>query len=75
MASAHLDTFARDNLPPPELQPEFLFTLPELQFPAQLNCATELLDARVAAGSASPAETHWRSVLPRSAAPCAASTR
>lgn len=50
MASAHVDTFARDNLPPPALQPEFVFTLPELQFPAQLNCATELLDARVAAG-------------------------
>jgi len=48
--TAHVDTFARDHLPPPELQPEFLFTLPELQFPAQLNCATELLDARVAAG-------------------------
>ena len=48
--TAHVDTFARDHLPPPELQPAFLFTLPELQFPAQLNCATELLDARVAAG-------------------------
>jgi 2-aminobenzoate-CoA ligase len=48
--SAHIDTFARDHLPPPELQPEFIFELPELQFPAQLNCATELLDRRVAAG-------------------------
>ncbi len=48
--TAHLDTFARDHLPPPEAQPEFLFGLPELQFPAQLNCASELLDARVAAG-------------------------
>jgi 2-aminobenzoate-CoA ligase len=50
MPSAHVDTFARDNLPPVELQPEFLFTLPTLQFPAQLNCATELLDRHVAAG-------------------------
>ena len=48
--TAHLDTFARDHLPPPDQQPEFLFELPELQFPAQLNCASELLDARVAAG-------------------------
>ena len=48
MMSAHVDTFARDNLPPAELQPEYLFDLPELQFPANLNCATELLDRRVA---------------------------
>jgi 2-aminobenzoate-CoA ligase len=48
--SAHKDTFARDHLPPPEQQPEFIFELPELQFPAQLNCASELLDRRVAQG-------------------------
>lgn len=50
MPSAHIDTFARDNLPPLEQQPEYLFELPELQFPAQLNCATELLDRHVAQG-------------------------
>ena len=50
MPSAHIDTFARDHLPPPEQQPEFLFELPELQFPAQLNCATELLDRHVLEG-------------------------
>lgn len=50
MPSAHIDTFARDHLPPPALQPEFLFELPELQLPAQLNCAAELLDAPVAQG-------------------------
>jgi 2-aminobenzoate-CoA ligase len=48
--TAHVDTFARDHLPPAAQQPEFLFELPELQFPAQLNCATELLDRRVANG-------------------------
>ena len=48
--SAHIDTFARDHLPPPEQMPELLFSLPELQFPATLNCATALLDQRVAAG-------------------------
>ena len=48
--TAHVDTFAADHLPAAEDQPEFLFTLPELQFPEQLNCAVELLDARVAAG-------------------------
>jgi 2-aminobenzoate-CoA ligase len=48
--SAHVDTFARDHLPPPGQQPEFLFELPELQFPRQLNCASELLDRWVVAG-------------------------
>ncbi|MDT8992409.1 AMP-binding protein [Curvibacter sp. APW13] len=50
MASAHLDTFARDNLPPRDQWPEFVFDLPELQFPAQLNCAAELLDRHVHEG-------------------------
>jgi 2-aminobenzoate-CoA ligase len=50
MSSAHIDTFARDHLPPPAEQPEFLFEGPDLQFPEQLNCATELLDRRVAQG-------------------------
>lgn len=50
MTSAHIDTFARDRLPPPSQQPEYCFDLPALQFPARLNCATELLDLRVAAG-------------------------
>ena len=48
--TAHLDTFARDHLPPAERQPEFLFDLPELQFPERLNCASELLDRNVKEG-------------------------
>ncbi|MDO4682989.1 MAG: AMP-binding protein [Lautropia sp.] len=48
--SAHIDTFTRDNLPPLEWQPEYLFDRPELQFPPTLNCATELLDRHVAEG-------------------------
>lgn len=48
--TAHVDTFARDHLPPKDQQPDFLFDLPSLQFPQQLNCATELLDRRVASG-------------------------
>lgn len=49
MPTAHIDTFAADNLPPAHEQPEFLFDLPSLQFPEQLNCATELLDKQVTA--------------------------
>jgi 2-aminobenzoate-CoA ligase len=48
--TAHTDTFARDNLPPLEQQPEYLFDLPELQYPEHLNCATELLDDAIKKG-------------------------
>jgi 2-aminobenzoate-CoA ligase len=48
--SAHVDTFARDHLPPRDQWPEFIFERPELQFPDRLNCARELLDRRVDAG-------------------------
>ncbi len=49
-SSAHVDTFARDHLPPPAALPEFLFEGPELQLPPRLNVAAELLDAWVAQG-------------------------
>ncbi|MFF3462228.1 AMP-binding protein [Streptomyces sp. NPDC001984] len=42
--SAHVDTFARDHLPPPDQWPELSFDLPELNYPDRLNCAAELLD-------------------------------
>jgi 2-aminobenzoate-CoA ligase len=45
--SAHVDTFARDNLPPDDLWPELLFELPELAYPDRLNCADELLDGSI----------------------------
>jgi 2-aminobenzoate-CoA ligase len=50
MRSAHVDTFARDNLPPKTQWPEFRFDLPELKYPARMNCATVLLDDMVGAG-------------------------
>ena len=49
-ASAHLDTFSRDNLPPREQWPDFLFALPELNYPERMNCVVELLDRWIAAG-------------------------
>ena len=48
--TAHTDTFARDNLPPREAWPQFSFDLPELKYPARLNCAAELLDKPVTRG-------------------------
>ncbi|MDQ0716912.1 2-aminobenzoate-CoA ligase [Streptomyces luteogriseus] len=41
--TAHVDTFARDHLPPPDQWPELRFDLPELHYPERLNCAAELL--------------------------------
>ncbi len=48
--SAHIDTFAHDNLPPPEQLPEFLFKLPELRYPDRLNCVAAFVDDWVASG-------------------------
>ncbi len=48
--SAHVDSFARDNLPPEEAQPPFSFTLQELQYPDRINCAVEFVDRHVAEG-------------------------
>jgi 2-aminobenzoate-CoA ligase len=50
IASAHVDTFARDSLPSASLQPEFVFDLPELQYPDRLNSCVELLDKSVERG-------------------------
>lgn len=49
-ASAHVDTFARDNLPPREQWPDFVFTRPELVYPERLNCADAFLDVHVREG-------------------------
>ncbi|GAA2639740.1 AMP-binding protein [Streptomyces axinellae] len=45
--TAHLDTFARDQLPPPAQWPRLLLNDPALQYPGRLNCGTELLDRTV----------------------------
>ena len=61
--TGHVDTFARDNLPPRAQWPEFKFDLPELQYPERLNCVTQWIDRWVEAGQGgrpclfSPAET------------------
>ena len=48
--SAHVDTFARDNLPPAELWPDLLLDLPEFQYPEHINAAVELTDCMVDKG-------------------------
>ncbi|MEL6234937.1 MAG: AMP-binding protein [Pseudomonadota bacterium] len=46
--TAHTDSFARDNLPPPAQWPEF--QLAGFDYPERLNAAVELTDAMVARG-------------------------
>ena len=46
--TAHIDTFARDNLPPPDMQPAFL--LDSFRYPERLNAAVELTDRMVERG-------------------------
>ncbi|MDR2852151.1 MAG: AMP-binding protein [Burkholderiaceae bacterium] len=48
--SAHIDTFARDRLPPPQQWPVLLLDNPDVAYPARLNCAAELLDRAIEAG-------------------------
>ena len=51
--TAHLDTFARDHLPPPEEWPAIdLSGVPHLALRPRINAAAEFLDAMCAAGHA-----------------------
>jgi 2-aminobenzoate-CoA ligase len=47
--SAHVDTFTRDHLPPPERWPVLLDS-PDTRYPERLNAAVELLDRMVERG-------------------------
>jgi 2-aminobenzoate-CoA ligase len=61
--SGHIDTFARDHLPPQAQWPDFLFGLPELRYPDRVNCVSGFVDKWVRSGKGdrlaviSPAET------------------
>ena len=48
--SAHVDTFARDNLPPFDQWPDLLLDRPEFQYPERLNAGVELTDRMVEKG-------------------------
>lgn len=47
--TAHVDTFAADNLPPKEQWPEFI-NLDRLGYPERMNCAVELVDRNIKQG-------------------------
>lgn len=48
--TAHVDTFVRDRLPPPETQPVFVFDLDEVRYPEALNAGVELIDKALERG-------------------------
>ena len=48
--SAHVDTFARDNLPPFDQWPDILLDRDEFQYPERLNAGVELTDCMVERG-------------------------
>src|SRR5438477_2505476 len=64
-STAHVDTFARDNLPPREQWPDLVFDLPTLRFPQLQNAAVEMLDNAVERGwggrraIVAPGEVEW----------------
>jgi 2-aminobenzoate-CoA ligase len=49
--TGHIDTFAKDNLPPKNLWPVIdYFDIDRVDYPRQLNCAVELLDKAIEKG-------------------------
>ena len=59
--TAHVDTFCREALPPPEHMPAMDYgVLPELAaYPSRINAAVELLDKRVAASDGDRPVLHF----------------
>jgi 2-aminobenzoate-CoA ligase len=53
-----MDTFVRDNLPPHDQLPEFIFDLPDLHYPEHLN-ASQLIDRAIAAGRGDHPAVVW----------------
>ena len=58
LPSSHIDTFARDRLPPQDQLPVFMADRPELDYPDLINCAVELVDRHVQAGRGSRIAVH-----------------
>lgn len=59
--SGHVDTFARDHLPPLSQWPELLLDdNPDVAYPTRLNCAVELVDAHVTQGRGDRVALRWR---------------
>lgn len=63
--SGHVDRFAEERLPGPEQMPEFVFDLPALNYPANLNAVEYFVDRHVRRGDGarrcivSPSGVEW----------------
>ncbi|CAM4232416.1 AMP-binding protein [Kerstersia similis] len=57
--SAHVDTFARDNLPPQDTWPVMLDS-PDTRYAARLNCAVELVDRHISEGRGENIALRWQ---------------
>lgn len=58
--SAHVDTYARELLPPAELWPKFDYSAPHLRhYPDRINAAASLIDTAVADGYGREAVYHY----------------
>lgn len=58
--SAHVDRFARELLPPPDLWPVFDYSAPHLShYPDRINAAAALIDTAVAAGFGAKPVFHY----------------
>ncbi len=58
--SAHVDRFARELLPPPDLWPVFDYSAPHLShYPDRINAAAALIDTAVAAGFGTKPVFHY----------------
>lgn len=59
--SAHIDTFARDHLPPLAQWPDLLIAgNPDVAYPARINCAVALVDEIAARMGAGRIALRWR---------------
>jgi 2-aminobenzoate-CoA ligase len=63
LPSSHVDTFARDKLPPAEQWPIFIFDRPEIQYADQLNVVSELVDHQVLVGNGQLPALHGNSPI------------
>lgn len=62
LESSHIDNFTRDNLPPQELQPVFIFDKPEVQYPELINAGVELVDKNIQFGNGDKFAIHGRGI-------------
>ena len=62
LQSSHKDDFTRNNLPPEDQLPVFIFDNPDVQYPELINAAVELVDKNVLKGRGTNFAIHGRGI-------------